>query len=445
MLYGAEYFTEEEWIQLDGLIHKGKYVFTRGPPKHLLDGSPLMMSADYNDQSNGNHDFNEIDALEPLQNAKPALGEDTSAHSSTDPESPVSSPGTPNETSAEEDNTVTLSPKTEVAPMFDFPQEMKAVGTFKPISEKQAYPSSASSPEEQTSASPSSSEDRNTYSTQPTNHSVDSSLSRSPAPTTDSLTYSNIASIASPTPSHPPLDILAKEWAYKHGREPKNLNDFYQPNNPQHQRLASRSISRASFHSGTTSTAHTGPPTVLSTSKFAATNKGNNGPVPQLDVAAGTVLVAKSSCEGKGIRIQVRAGDHIRIIKHVSGIMHIGENITSKQRGQIPESIFRVDPAAAASMRRSSVSTNIHSGLDRMEEIGASEWIRDDASTIGSVKPKPITQMQGLSASRYSEPVDNSSQNARSAILEQEKASILKGEFDKLLEERVCSHNTLIF
>ncbi|KAH6671676.1 hypothetical protein B0J14DRAFT_655533 [Halenospora varia] len=37
MLYGADYFTEDEWIKIDGLIHKGNYVFTRGPPTNLLE------------------------------------------------------------------------------------------------------------------------------------------------------------------------------------------------------------------------------------------------------------------------------------------------------------------------------------------------------------------------------------------------------------------------
>ncbi|KAH8667471.1 hypothetical protein BGZ60DRAFT_409331 [Tricladium varicosporioides] len=37
MLYGADYFTEDEWIKIDGLIHKGSYVFTRGPPTSLLE------------------------------------------------------------------------------------------------------------------------------------------------------------------------------------------------------------------------------------------------------------------------------------------------------------------------------------------------------------------------------------------------------------------------
>src|ERR1700733_14392136 len=41
MLYGADYFTEDEWIKIDGFIHKGNYVFTRGPPGNVLE-APLI-------------------------------------------------------------------------------------------------------------------------------------------------------------------------------------------------------------------------------------------------------------------------------------------------------------------------------------------------------------------------------------------------------------------
>ncbi|TEY84073.1 hypothetical protein BOTCAL_0022g00480 [Botryotinia calthae] len=37
MLYGAEFFTEDEWVKIDVLLHKGKYVFTNGPQEQLPD------------------------------------------------------------------------------------------------------------------------------------------------------------------------------------------------------------------------------------------------------------------------------------------------------------------------------------------------------------------------------------------------------------------------
>ncbi|TGO52080.1 hypothetical protein BCON_0148g00250 [Botryotinia convoluta] len=37
MLYGAEFFTEDEWVKIDALLHKGEYVFTNGPQKQFSD------------------------------------------------------------------------------------------------------------------------------------------------------------------------------------------------------------------------------------------------------------------------------------------------------------------------------------------------------------------------------------------------------------------------
>jgi hypothetical protein len=42
VLYGADYFTEEEWIKLDSLLHKGRYVLSAGPPTNEADEEPLM-------------------------------------------------------------------------------------------------------------------------------------------------------------------------------------------------------------------------------------------------------------------------------------------------------------------------------------------------------------------------------------------------------------------
>lgn len=41
ILYGAHYFTEEEWIKFDSLLHKGRYVLSDGPASNILD-APLM-------------------------------------------------------------------------------------------------------------------------------------------------------------------------------------------------------------------------------------------------------------------------------------------------------------------------------------------------------------------------------------------------------------------
>ena len=68
MLYGAAYFTEDEWIKIDGLIHKGQYVFTRGPQNNILEEELMSFDdsieekAHVNVQVQANESFDTIKA-----------------------------------------------------------------------------------------------------------------------------------------------------------------------------------------------------------------------------------------------------------------------------------------------------------------------------------------------------------------------------------------------
>ncbi|ESZ93373.1 hypothetical protein SBOR_6250 [Sclerotinia borealis F-4128] len=65
ILYGAGYFTEEEWVKLDALLHKGKYVFTNGPqtpPLNIVDYLDPRIHSTKNDAGA----FPQSEADEPL-------------------------------------------------------------------------------------------------------------------------------------------------------------------------------------------------------------------------------------------------------------------------------------------------------------------------------------------------------------------------------------------
>ena len=68
MLYGAAYFTEDEWIKIDVLIHKGQYVFTRGPQDNILEEAlisfegSIVEKAQFNAQIHANSSFDTIKA-----------------------------------------------------------------------------------------------------------------------------------------------------------------------------------------------------------------------------------------------------------------------------------------------------------------------------------------------------------------------------------------------
>ena len=68
MLYGAASFTEDEWIKIVGLIHKGQYVFTRGQQDNILEEelisfeSSIEEKAQFNVQIHANETSDTIKA-----------------------------------------------------------------------------------------------------------------------------------------------------------------------------------------------------------------------------------------------------------------------------------------------------------------------------------------------------------------------------------------------
>ncbi|CAD6449027.1 7b5ab8b5-39a3-4681-80ff-d89b498a109b [Sclerotinia trifoliorum] len=67
ILYGAGYFTEEEWVELDALLHRGKYVFTNGPQTSVTsildDLEPRALSAASDEARSGTESNAEEDLL----------------------------------------------------------------------------------------------------------------------------------------------------------------------------------------------------------------------------------------------------------------------------------------------------------------------------------------------------------------------------------------------
>ena len=125
MLYGASYFTEDEWIKIDGLIHKGQYVFTSGPATNILDSKDEeLMSFD---DANEKHNL-PVQATHTLDTTK----EKTVVVAETEINSPTESDRadsihmpteTPNDTSVEpSSDEETAAPKAEDPAMFDFSQ-----------------------------------------------------------------------------------------------------------------------------------------------------------------------------------------------------------------------------------------------------------------------------------------------------------------------------------
>jgi len=485
MLYGAAYFTEDEWIKIDGLIHKGKYVFTNGPS--LLDGNfdgELMSFDDGNDKADLTNQMPPNFSFDTVKE-KSFMVTETQVDSPTESDradSTTEPAETSNETSIEASSDDELPVKAaEPDPaMFDFSQwDTPAETTAPATSAEPEFPEAVTtklpadvetqtSTESPTEIEESSPEPFELPEREPIEIPTDGGLAlgytqaqldevkafnqnltkagkkgkrrgHSPSPSTqpsEPTTYAptpsehenRIQSWASevdaqePLPQVPPpgpvLPVIANEFVKTYGRPPKSVNDLVQPNNPAFVPLDRRSSSRVST------------PT-----------KKTKSSGPQLKVAAGTILIAQSSQQKRStVELEVRSGDHVRILKHVSGIIHQAQNMRTGQRGQISENVFKKSPLAMKTdlvveqqrtilQRAPSISSTVN-GLDAMERRNAAEW--DDVSVASrstSAKPKPFG---GLGSSRFAVVDETKSVSSASEDM------VSREEIAKMVDEKVC-------
>ncbi|KAG4429911.1 hypothetical protein IFR05_014607 [Cadophora sp. M221] len=468
MLYGAAYFTEDEWIKIDGLIHQGQYVFTSGPSNPLEGNFELMSFDDANDKpdsalhTNPNQSFDtaKADAFVVTEVQVDFPTESDRADSTAEPAE------TPNDTSIEASSDDELPAKVvEADPaMFDFSQwdpPVEPTEPSKPIESSPEPVESAEIPKRKPVEIPTTSE--LTYYTQEQLDEVkafNQNLTKagkkgkrargtSPsesAPRSETTTYAptpsehetRIQSWTSevdaqeplpraPSPS-PTIPIIAEDFIKAHGRPPKSINDLAQPNNPEFRTVNRRPLSR----------------------NITPVKKAKSSG-PQVKVAAGTILIAQSTQVKKSsIELEILSGDRIRMLKHVSGIVHQAENMRTGIRGQISENVFKktpqamkVDPVVEQQrmilQRNSSISSTV-SGLDAIERRNAAEW--DEVPTTN--QPKPVAPakskpLSGLGASRFAvldETKSVASSSSEDIVSREEVAKMVDEKFAQLLASR---------
>jgi hypothetical protein len=245
-------------------------------------------------------------------------------------------------------------------------------------------------------------------------------------------------SIESPIPSRgppgaPAVEVLAEQFIKAHGRQPKSLNDFYQPNNPSHH--PRRPGSGASMVTTKTSAS------IKTAAQSAVDRLANGSRPPNSSIVLGKVYVAQSGAPQKGIRIQINPGDHIRVIKFVSGIMYIGENLRSHEQGQFPETIFMRNPATSQQQSAMAERTlpSFQRGLDQLEHVNAAEW--DDVSSIKRPETAAPTSRSylggGLAASRFSAATDRGPTVPSAHAQQGGIASDMAGQIGKIINDKV--------
>ena len=482
ILYGAAYYTEEEMVKIDGLIHKGQYVITRGPQSNLLEEE--LMSFDDANEKTGFHFHDQ--SFETIKEGTATVTETSipSTASSEPAESTDYPPETPpNGTSAEasSDDEAALA---KSSPLFEFaeiapaptveakipnrePKEIPVAGglalgyTKAQLDEVRAF-NAGLTRAGQKSRLKYEKVDETTYSDSASHESIKEEQYPSPTPTEHETRIQSWASevnsskpeIASPAPtqswSKPPAppeanSVLAEKFVKAHGRNPNDLNDTVQPNNPQFRPIVNQPSSRVS--NTTSKTAKSAGKTVPGSNSLVKHN-GN----PALNVAPGTILIAQNSApKASHIHMDVLVNDKIKVLKHVSGITHVGENLRTKERGQFTEIIFKPSSAGAVTRnaleqqrilgaqrghsKGASSSTVVSNGLDKVEGMNAREW--DDVSDISrSRTTAPINKaFGGLGASRFAVLSDNT--KSFSSGEKEVVQGVTKEEMSRLFDEKV--------
>jgi hypothetical protein len=241
--------------------------------------------------------------------------------------------------------------------------------------------------------------------------------------------------ISSPVPAKMPADraALIEQFVKIHGRKPKSLNDIYQPNNPAHYSNRAGSVASA---------------TTTNTSKTTKTTKAN----PKQGLKLGSTYVAQSSqFKSSHILIDIKAGDHIRVVKFVSGIQWLGKNMRTQSTGQFSEDVFKALPtqkkpeppkhAKTDTIAPSATSSAIRNGLENVEGVNAAEW--DEVSVTSRRKPtapapvRPTLGGGGLASSRFSVLANKEEPKPQAPTKKQEITPEMEKEFGKLVSEKV--------
>lgn len=520
MLYGAAYFTEDEWIKIDGLIHKGQYIFTRGPQNNLLEEGELIS---FEGSMEEKAQLNVQDrAKESLNTTKADEGE----HSPTSSEPAESTDGpeeTPNGTSVEaSDDEATQTQATNTAVQkLDWATEMEtsasisnerteipkrstaqipaagglALGyTQAQLEEVKMFNAGLTKAGEKKSR-PKYTKEESCPSTEWYEGDVASSEQTNedgyPSPTASQqktrihswasqvkTQEPSVPEIASPKPKNgtsqpkitglndPNAKPLIEAFIKINGRKPKSIADIYQPKNsgfiPPDQRPLSRASNATSKTARSISNSKAIVPrsSTASTTTTSATAATTSNPDHRLK--AGKVFIAQRAAEKKSkICIEVRPGHHIKILKHVSGIMHLGLNLSTKQTGQFPESIFTLAPgvsvkqealieqqralATATQTGQVALRTRVQdvgtaNGLDRVEGMNAAEW--EDVSVVSRRTAPPSAPAKksvgGLSSSRYAVLADEEESPVPKQQETTSTTTISKEEISRLVDEKAC-------
>lgn len=292
MLRGADYFTDDEWIKIDGLIHKGQYVFTSGPqtnPSDAFEGELI----NFDDTVEKKVEIRSK-AFDPIKEEIVQVSEKELPSPTSDPADISDFPAeTPNATSAEtsSDDEPSLPTSAEISD-YDKPESVArqtsvqlpkngglALGYSQAmLDEIKAFNSTLTKAGQKSKPGKSNRSVVESYDSiydaeEPQSYASDT-LTEQDAHNQIQTWASDVQDSAStPTPIQSPAPTktwnstpvsvsktLIEQFKETHGRDPKSTNDVIQPNNPNFKPLTARPYSRVSHNSAKSSTAASSAP-----------------------------------------------------------------------------------------------------------------------------------------------------------------------------------------
>jgi hypothetical protein len=402
ILYGANYFTEDEWITIDTLIRHGQRGSKRGTPNHILD-EPLISFED--SKQAAKDDVNIQDAV--LYSPKP-FERDAIVTSETQIHVPVcSESAAPTQLPAETSNGPSM-----VTSSGEGNTLLKPTEPLVENSETDTYSPGAATDSE-----------REIWM-----HSSVSEVG------TEDLASFEVASPPHSKSLDQPYPKLSAVHFIRNNDKPQSLDTSYEGNSvgPSAKLPGPRASTTA------TRTAH-------------GSTSSSDGTAVLLEVTPGTILVAQSSFTKKAkVHVGVSSGDSIKVLKKVSGIMYLGENLTTKQIGQLPSSVFEKSKQArkknspidkqraiaelktvALVKNSSSSSSSVGNDLDKVEGMNAAEWDKDDTSVTTATVSSSRHGLVGLSQSMFANSDD------QSQCSEPDEQEVMRAMISRMLDEKV--------
>ncbi|KAI9050631.1 hypothetical protein LZ554_005790 [Drepanopeziza brunnea f. sp. 'monogermtubi'] len=470
MLYGASYFTEDEWIKIDGLIHKGKYIFTSGPPNsiNILDSKdePLLSFDDTTGRANQSFDTAKEDSTVV-----------TEKQLESPTESDVTEPAeTPNDTSVEatEASSDDEPPKPADSSVFDFSQwdpptkveETPPVNVQEPVSEPTEIPKrepvaipaagglALGYTQEQldelkafnatlTKAGKKQKPDYEKGDPGSYNSEFASTATEEQETRINSWNDGvNAHGLSQKSKTASQSGKLTDKFTKAQGRAPRVNDEVVHPNNPSPEFKPLDRRLGPGFPSSGSSLKKSPVPTA----EFGRAER-------KLNVPPGTVLLAhRGQVKTSQMRLEILPGDQIEIYSHVSAKTHSGRNLRTGQKGHFAEDVIMQNPVEKANnawveqrrlgaqqkSRTLSLSSDIHS-LDRIENNNAAEWdevpITRRSRPHVPVQPKPAGGLGGLGASRFAPLLDE----AKSVSSGSEQTDMVsRDEVSKLVDDKIA-------